>query len=111
VRKLLRWLTAATLPVTVAALMSVAGSAGTGGQQLIAHDNIAYTHCTSGANQDGNQQSNCFATPYAYTNEPGWWWRYGISESWYNYNGAWITNTGDWIPPSPFSNWIQVEGP
>jgi hypothetical protein len=111
VSKVLRWAFAGGLPIVVVAWMTVGASAGWTGQQLVAQDNIAYTHCTSGNNQDGNFQNHCFATPFAYNAEPGWWWQYGINESWYNSGGGWIQNTSDWIPPNPKSDWYTVWGP
>lgn len=55
--------------------------------------------------------NHCFSTPGLDTAESGWWWQYGIDESWFDSGGSWMTNTSDWIPPNPFSDWYTVNGP
>lgn len=108
---LLRWVLAGVAPIAMMAWMTVGANASAWGQQLIAHTPSAYTHCTSGNNDSGQHVNHCFSTPGLDTAESGWWWQYGIDESWFDSGGSWMTNTSDWIPPNPFSDWYTVNGP
>src|ERR1700682_1668084 len=109
--KVLRWVSVGVVPIATAVLMSAGASASWNGQQLIAHDSSAWYHCTSGNNDSGTHVDHCFYTPNTVTAEAGWWWLGQISESWLDYNSAWISNTGDTIPRNPFSDWYDVYGP
>ncbi len=110
-QNLLRWVPAGLVPLAAVASMSIVGSAGTTGQQLIAHAPTAYSHCTTGNNQDGVRTSHCFATPGLVTAEPGWWWQWQIDEGWFGFSGEWLCNSGDNIIPNPFSDWNDVYQP
>jgi hypothetical protein len=128
----------ATIPVLFAAMAlvysgkTVHAGAPYHSNQLIAHDQYAWYHCTSGLNQNGAATNHCFYTP-KYTNyESNYWWcaewsganpcpapyfctwtyrGYGgqISESWYDFNHNWLRNSSDCVHNS--GDWYDVYGP
>lgn len=133
-----RWLTPLSIAALVALVIATTSTVVAGAydsDELVSHDSAAWTHCTTGDNQNGDYTNNCFYTPQPTNYEYNSWWcaapgygnfcpnnvlcqwsmgpDYGgqAVESWYDANGVWLRNSTDCVSQNYGYPWYDVYGP
>ncbi len=102
---------------TALPLVLGAGSASAyaNGTEIDYHDNLAYSACVTGTNQNGygyicqNGTGHWVSTPNPDNYDNGWWWIGQITIDWYNYNGSYIRTTT--CNTNSTAQWVTCYGP